>query len=69
MGVRNAVDLVKFRLVCRCGATWKGVMPQAQADEIKTAWRLTHDGDECGPATPAQAAAARRKAEAEAFTE
>jgi len=64
--MKTPTDLVEFKLFCRCGAAWTGIMPAAQVVEVKRVWRLTHDGNECGPATKAQAGLARRRAEEQA---
>ena len=57
---------MKFDFCCACGARWKGDLPPKQIGKIRYVWKEVHSDPGCGPATPEEAAAARRKAEKEA---
>lgn len=57
----------EIKLYCSCGASWTGRFDPAYPSVVNqtSLWRRDHTGEGHAPATPEQAAAARRKAESE----
>jgi phage gp16-like protein len=55
---------MKLELSCACGVCWRGEVNAAGAEVIRASWRKAHSGPGCRPATHAESAAARRRAEA-----
>jgi len=60
---------MKFALYCKCGATWRGDIPETMATRIRQVWTETHNEPGCGPCDAATASRARAKAEREEFKE
>lgn len=55
---------MKLALYCKCGGAAAGrVEPDAKAEQVRKWWERMHSTAACGPATPRQAAEARRRAE------
>lgn len=57
---------MRLALYCKCGAAARGAIePDGKAEQFREWWNRRHTTAACGPATPREAAAARRKAESE----